>query len=330
MFLPNYNFLIFLNNYQHNNIYEIYLTDKINVSWNKDFLKNISYISCKDILDNNPSTFWNDWYYLISPDQISAFKVYCDMTTDWWGWTYWQGWKINSNTNNQEFTDYIEQKNNIPADFDNLYIVPDLLINKINFSESRTIMRWETGQYSNQIKYGKEISLLRDLKLESISYLDERDAMLSWLWTINTTFNFSTTYPWSEYNSNWDYTLNCNFIKWTTRLYCWEAIDSQNPFYQEYRIRYYPEWYLYAWNYQTLSWYWVHTCIRIIKDDNTQFSATCNEQYFSNWLFTNEEKLGSTDTCKSDILSWQNSITNPSCNYRDDPNRWYEWRDWLR
>ena len=46
-----------------------------------------SYFNCKDILDDFASEW--DGMYTISPnaDGTGSYQVYCDMTTEWWGWT---------------------------------------------------------------------------------------------------------------------------------------------------------------------------------------------------------------------------------------------------
>ncbi len=68
-----------------------------NTTWTTTYPK-----SCNDLLvstipnfkvthTNSPYSSWTnkfvDWVYFIKPDTSDAFKVYCDMTTDWGGWT---------------------------------------------------------------------------------------------------------------------------------------------------------------------------------------------------------------------------------------------------
>ena len=52
---------------------------------------NTALLSCKDHLEKYWWNYEKDWFYLIDTDWISwpniPFAVYCDMTTDWWGWT---------------------------------------------------------------------------------------------------------------------------------------------------------------------------------------------------------------------------------------------------
>jgi len=46
-----------------------------------------NYKSCKALYRWEPLSHTYDDYYYIKPEWYSKFKIYCDMTTDWWGWT---------------------------------------------------------------------------------------------------------------------------------------------------------------------------------------------------------------------------------------------------
>ena len=59
------------------------------------------WTSCKDILNK----WWSngDWVYWIKTDSSAAYQVYCDMTTDWWGWTLiWQ-----TNTRENSYSNWL-------------------------------------------------------------------------------------------------------------------------------------------------------------------------------------------------------------------------------
>ena len=80
-----------LNNASEN--YKAYITSDEVIEWQWSSLTSIvtntisgTYKSCKDILDKHAHTAWIDGKYTISLNS-SDFQVYCDMTTDWGGWT---------------------------------------------------------------------------------------------------------------------------------------------------------------------------------------------------------------------------------------------------
>lgn len=68
--------------------------------------------SCLNILKNGLS-YWNG-VYNINPDGANNFDVYCDMQSDWWGWTFatmydstWT-WNLFETTNNTKITSITE------------------------------------------------------------------------------------------------------------------------------------------------------------------------------------------------------------------------------
>ena len=58
--------------------------DKISWSW-IELIKSIYNSSCKRILESSLDNW--DWVYKINPSWNDEFEVYCDMSTDWGGWT---------------------------------------------------------------------------------------------------------------------------------------------------------------------------------------------------------------------------------------------------
>ncbi len=59
-------------------------SDKISWSWS-ELIKSIYNSSCKRILESSLDNW--DWIYKINPAGTEEFEVYCDMSTDWGGWT---------------------------------------------------------------------------------------------------------------------------------------------------------------------------------------------------------------------------------------------------
>ena len=65
------------------------------ISWNDSLGRKYTDWTYASSCNNYKNPIWNytydwdigNWYYLIKPNSSSAFKAYCDMTTDSWGWT---------------------------------------------------------------------------------------------------------------------------------------------------------------------------------------------------------------------------------------------------
>jgi hypothetical protein len=91
-----------------------FLTRKFKISFR-------SYFNCKDILDAGASE--GDRLYLIDPDgdgPVESYEVYCDMTTDWGGWTrVWDNhiinWDFSSGNGIVDAYEYADNSNEIVA-----------------------------------------------------------------------------------------------------------------------------------------------------------------------------------------------------------------------
>lgn len=74
--------------------YSAIFSDKSKLTWTWNVLSWLEKLldwwqlvqSCKTLLKVSPKFKGIDWYYLISPSTDKVFLVYCDMTTDGWGW----------------------------------------------------------------------------------------------------------------------------------------------------------------------------------------------------------------------------------------------------
>jgi prepilin-type N-terminal cleavage/methylation domain-containing protein len=76
--------------------YKVYNWEETLEWWSEVLSTIIPNWSCKRILDLWKSEW--DWVYTIKPSWDPEFEVYCDMTTDWWGWTlfYANNWAADS------------------------------------------------------------------------------------------------------------------------------------------------------------------------------------------------------------------------------------------
>ena len=112
--------------------------------WDKEFLtseldfKIHTKWSCKNILLNGLSKW--DGFYLIEPKWTEGFKVYCDMTTDGWGWTAL--FRMNASKHKIDF--WYSNKNTLIWDEYNYLEKSDLFTyNEISVTNSKWYDGWE-------------------------------------------------------------------------------------------------------------------------------------------------------------------------------------------
>lgn len=307
-----------------------------------------TFKSCKEIHDLDPAA--PTWKYKITP-KIQTFTVYCEMDLQGWGWTYWQGWRIDENTQDSEFSAYWHNET-IPDRFNEIYRLPNKYMEDIDFTESYTKMSGETADYTARYEYPNTMNAIIPYK-DLWGYLGSQTFKWYHTYVAKQDFTFknwrvikageSIPYPAEGQTCK----SSSDVAPWHFR--CWEKNweNSQNPWYQAWRVNnlestYYstfdPENKSYGrwktenqespvvndgWFDKTKLGRWVHTCIRISDENWEYIHGSCREDAFTQWLYS---KPG----CNNSNASWMNFITWSQCDYRQDTSVYYEWRDYVR
>ena len=214
--------------------YWVIIDNKINI-WDNDYLKNnlsfrINEIeSCRSILLNGNSNW--DGKYIINPTWVNweEYEVYCDMSTDWWGWTV----ILSDSLSVAVFSHSIwDQLSNTTES------IPDVTLNSKN---ARIVWNWPKyneirlqSKYSNGFKGNTRInntwifwhiscdllSFVISHENNSIDYQNGkcRDEMFDY-WQDSDTRDY-----YSGYNVFWQYS-NTYYYYWQ-RNYLWKILKS--------------------------------------------------------------------------------------------------------
>ena len=186
--------------------YELFLDDNETVTWTGLVAMN-SKASCKRILElwND----WPDWVYKINPTGDNEFEVYCDMTTDWGGWTLVMNFNRNSiNSQSYPWTWILISLNSHIRLFDNQIKSLASMANKVRIQEKGTSNYVETKDWDNYT-----INKLRNLeplidnnfknwthfqwnKLENLNY--NCDSNIEWPFLYQSCWNWNGLHIYSQ------------------------------------------------------------------------------------------------------------------------------------
>lgn len=197
-------------------IYKDYLIWKW--KWGNFIFDKYEYRSCNDI---KIAWIWTrNWLYSIVPDWKKSVKVYCDMTTAWWGWTLAS--RIYSD---REYLTTNAVWNLTSPYQKSTAKLSDELINKISSTNRFLVKVWK----NEENKFFLRNKNLDNNSKHWISTISQPEMQFSCL---NSPNEWNRTYFWENSNKNYIKSNDCSFtaptdITWTPIYHrAWDNVVS--------------------------------------------------------------------------------------------------------
>ena len=195
--------------------------------WDKEFLtseldfKIHTKWSCKNILLNGLSKW--DGIYKINPTWNDEMEVYCDMTTDWGGWTLVSNsknkivngikwWIFNDKISDWNYliTENIQWDNLLLSCIDNWVEKILKVTNQSDCIKSMFSLTPEFWICNVGLNWEKNYSIIKNWEIDENLWDNTREWRPNWLWRYS--LEFKDIHMW---NAQFGYWLENNFCNWT-------------------------------------------------------------------------------------------------------------------